>query len=92
MTGERKALDFEGLDDFTPRRPAAAPPQAERKAVDLLASFPSRERSDEAQMNIKGPAALLERFRCMAKKERYKHSDFLEILMDAYEGRGGGGT
>jgi hypothetical protein len=91
MAGERKTLDFEGLDDFAPRAPAAAP-QAERKAVDQVATFPSRERPDEAQMNIKGSAAILERFRRMAKKERYKHGEFLEILMDAYEGRGGGGT
>jgi hypothetical protein len=92
MAGERKTLDFEGLDDFAPRSPVATPPQAERKAVDQVAAFPSRERPDEAQMNIKAPAAILERFRRMAKKERYKHGEFLEILMDAYEGRGGGGT
>jgi hypothetical protein len=91
MTGERRSLDFNDLDEFTPRQPAATPPAAEqRKAVDQAAAFPSRERSDEAQMNIKASAATLARFRQMAKQERYKYGEFLQILMDAYEqGRGG---
>ena len=40
-------------------------------------------------MNIKAPAATLARFRQLAKSERYRHGEFLEILMNAYEGRAG---
>ena len=39
---------------------------------------------------IKAPAEILERFRQMAKKERYKHGEFLKVLMDAYGKRRGG--
>jgi hypothetical protein len=84
---ERRSLDFDELDDFAPRPKAAMPLAAERKVVNQVAAFPSRERLDEAQMNIKAAATTLYRFRQMAKRERYKHGDFLEILMDAYEGR-----
>jgi hypothetical protein len=85
----RQSLNFDDLDEFTPRTPTPAPAADVRKAVDQTAAFPSRERPDDAQMNIKASAATLVRFRQMAKKERYKHGEFLEILMDAYErGRG----
>jgi len=90
MSNERKTLDFGDLDEFEPRAPAAAPNRAEQKAIDKTSSFPSRERSDDDQINIKTSAAILDRFRRMAKAERYKHGEFLEVLMNAYEeGRGG---
>ncbi len=89
MTGQRRSLDFGELDGFTPRPKPTAPAAAERKAVDQAAAFPSRERADDAQMNIKAPAATLARFRQLAKSERYRHGEFLEILMDAYESRAG---
>jgi hypothetical protein len=89
MTGQRHSLDFGELDEFTPRPKPAAPAETERKAVDQAAAFPSRERADDAQMNIKAPAATLARFRRLAKSERYRHGEFLEILMDAYESRAG---
>jgi hypothetical protein len=85
MTGERKSLEFDALDDFQPRPASAAPRRQDRKAVDRAAAFPSRETPDDAQLNIKAPAATLERFRAMARAERYKHGAFLEILMDAYD-------
>jgi len=86
MSGERKNLDFGNLDEFEPRQ-KTAPLPVERKAVDQVTAFPSRERDDEAQMNIRAPEAVLNRFREMAKSERYKHGAFLEILMNAYEQR-----
>ncbi len=89
MTGQRRSLDFGDLDEFTPRPKLTAPAAAERQAVDQAAAFPSRERADDAQMNIKAPAATLARFRRLAKSERYRHGEFLEILMDAYESRAG---
>lgn len=87
MTTERKPLDFGDLDEFQPRpkNERAKPQEAERKAIDQVAGFPSREREDEAQMNIKASDAILTRFRTMAKAERYKLGEFLEILMNAYE-------
>ena len=89
MTGERRSLDFGELDEFTPRPKPTAPAAAERKAVDQATAFPSRERPDDLQMNIKAPAATLARFRQLAKNERYRHGEFLEMLMNAYEGRAG---
>ncbi|RZF63478.1 hypothetical protein EWE75_15640 [Sphingomonas populi] len=94
MNTERKPIDFGGLDDFD-TRPKATPqtPEtkvAERKAVDQMAGFPSRERSDEGQINIRAQEQVLNRFREMAKKERYKLGAFLEIMMDVYEQRNGG--
>lgn len=89
MTTERKPLDFGNLDEFEPRpakpEKARATPAAEKKAVDQVAAFPSRESSDEGQMNIRAPEPVLERFRAMAKADRYKLGAFLEILMNAYE-------
>ena len=87
---DRKSLNFGDLDDFKPR------PKAETtnprmpiamKAVDRVAGFPSREALDEGQLNIKAPRDVLDRFKAMAKAERYKYGDFLEILMNSYEGR-----
>ena len=89
MTEQRRSLDFGELDEFTPRPKPAAPAEAERRAVDQATAFPSRERSYDAQMNIKAPAATLARFRQLARGERYRHGEFLEILMDAYERRAG---
>ncbi len=89
MESSRKPLDFGGLEDFDvtppPARPAAfSAPKPVKKAIDKVASFPSREASEDSQMNIKASADILERFRQMAKKERYKHGEFLQVLMDAY--------
>jgi len=92
MTGERKGLNFDNLDsldDFQPRPKPAVAPAATKKAVDKTASFPSREQPDDAQINIKAPSGTLDRFRALAKAERYRHGEFLDILMDAYEGRAG---
>jgi CHAD domain-containing protein len=86
ISGERKTLDFGSLDEFEPRQ-KTTPLPLERKAVDQATAFPSREREDEAQMNIRASGAVLNRFRQMAKGERYKLGAFLEILMNHYEQR-----
>lgn len=57
----------------------------EKKAVDKAALFPSREAPDDDQLNIKGPKKTLNRFRALRKSERYKYSELLDLLMDAYE-------
>lgn len=89
MESSRQPLDFGDLNDFdvspaVPRAPTTSAPKPVKKAIDKVATFPSREASDDSQMNIKAPADILERFRAMAKKERYKHGEFLQVLMDAY--------
>lgn len=87
---DRKSLDFGDLDDFKPRSKAeTSNPRVPiaMKAVDRVAGFPSREAPYEGQLNIKAPTEVLERFKAMAKAERYKYGDFLEILMNAYERR-----
>lgn len=88
MMNGRQSLDFDDLDDFAPRQPES-PPAASQKAVDRVAAFPSREGPEDGQINIKASQATLERFRQLAKAERYRHGEFLDILMDAYEGREG---
>ena len=91
MSTERKPLDFGDLDEFEPRpaapQKARTKPAADKKAVDEIAAFPSRESSDEGQMNIRASESVLDRFRVMAKADRYTYGAFLEILMDAYEQR-----
>lgn len=90
MEQRRQGLELDSLDlgDFAPR--AAADPNNQRprkKAVEQVASFPSREAPDDDQLNIKGPKAVLDRFRALKKAERYKYADLLEFMMDAYEGK-----
>ena len=54
---------------------------------DARAGFPSREPVDETSLTIRLPRVQAHRFRQMAKADRYTLGAFLEILMDAYEGR-----
>ena len=85
---DRKSLDFGDLDDFKPRPKAKTTNSSlpiAMKAVDRVAGFPSREALDEGQLNIKASTDVLDRFKAMAKAERYKYGDFLEILMNSYE-------
>lgn len=90
--GDRKALIIpdlgvdDGLDDFAPRA-AARPAVAEtRKVIDQASSFPSREAGADAQLNLKGPRHILERFKALCKADRRPYYDMLEILMDRFDG------
>nr|WP_015060447.1 hypothetical protein [Bartonella sp. TT0105]ADN97100.1 hypothetical protein [Bartonella sp. TT0105] len=85
MSTERKPLNFSELNDFKPRQAKSSFNTVERKEIDRATTFPSREQSDEAQINIKTSVAIINRFKLMAKQERYRHGDFLEILMNAYK-------
>jgi len=82
----RQGLDIGdlGLEDFKPRKPSA-PKKPTQKAVADITKFPSREGPDDDQLNIKGPKAVLDRFRALRKSERYKYADLLEFMMEAYE-------
>lgn len=87
---KRQGLDLEGLnlDDFAPRKSTESAKPAQ-KTVSVATSFPSREAPDDDQLNIKGPKAVLDRFRALRKSERYKYADLLEFMMDAYEAKRG---
>ena len=87
MSVERSSLNFDDLDDFE-AKPSAKPDKATRKKVDQVASFPSREAPQTKQMNITGDASVLDRFDRMCKEDRRSRHAMLEILMDAYEGKG----
>lgn len=85
------------LDDFAPRgragqgAPTPVPPAAEaRRSVDAVSQFPSREASGDAQLNLKGPKHILDRFRAMCKDDRRAYYDMLEILMDKFVEKGAG--
>ncbi|WP_273783773.1 MULTISPECIES: hypothetical protein [unclassified Bartonella] len=85
MSTERKPLNFSELDDFKPRQTQSSLNIVQRKEIDKAATFPSREQSVEIQLNIKASVNIINRFKLMAKQERYRHGDFLEILMNAYK-------
>lgn len=92
----REALAIPGfddsLDDFAPRGGAGEGPglaprsSAEaRRSVDAVSQFPSREALADAQLNLKGPRHVLDRFRAMCKADRRAYYDMLEILMDEFD-------
>ena len=90
--GDREALsipDFDDdLDDFKPRGgEGKARVPVDSRNIDAVSSFPSREASPDAQMNLKGPRNILERFKAMCKADRRPYYDMLAILMDAYENK-----
>lgn len=96
MSGDRKSIDIpdfeDELTDFKPRRKERVgepAPKAvvEKKAVDAVSSFPSREASAEGQLNLKGPLHILNRFKALCKDDRRAYYDMLQILMDRYEGK-----
>ncbi|MCE8519213.1 hypothetical protein KBY31_21035 [Ruegeria pomeroyi] len=93
---DREALTIpsfdDSLDDFAPRERAgqgrARTPLSSadtRRTVDAVSRFPSREASQDAQLNLKGPRHVLDRFRALCKADRRAYYDMLEILMDDFE-------
>ena len=56
-----------------------------KRNVDSMSGFPSREPSEEGQLNMKGRQAVLNRFKAMCKDDRRSYVDMLEILMDRFE-------
>jgi hypothetical protein len=81
----------DGMDDFEPRgagQGAQVPPAEQTKrSVDAVSQFPSREAPADAQLNLKGPRDILDRFRKMCKDDRRTYYDMLEILMDRFDGK-----
>ena len=90
MGEDRTALDmdFDDLGDFEPKPPIRAKDEVKRD-VDRASAFPSRGAPQDAQLNMKGRKAVLDRFKGMCKDDRRSYVDMLEILMDRFEeGRG----
>lgn len=81
----RQALNFGDLDDFDVVKPKTIEKERVEKKIQKTSEFPSRESSVEDQINIRASKKVLDRFRKMAKEERYKHGAFLEILMENYK-------
>lgn len=77
--------DLDGLDLISNKQQNTGLPS--QKVISEVTTFPSREAIaiEEDQLNIKGPKAVLDRFRALRKSERYKYADLLEFMMDAYE-------
>lgn len=92
MSGDRAPLNIpntDDMEDFKPRKPAEAKP-VDRKAIEKVSPFPSREASDTKQMNITGDSDVLDRFDRMCKADRRSRYAMLEILMNTFEeGQGG---
>ena len=82
-----ETYETDTLDDFAARVRRRASVNDTRKAIDGASGFPSREVSPDAQLNLKGPRDILDRFKAMCKADRRAYYDMLEILMDAYEKR-----
>lgn len=93
MSGDRAPLNIpatDDMDDFAPRASIAKKP-IDRKAIEKVSPFPSREASSTKQMNITGDSAILDRFDRMCKADRRSRHAMLEILMDNFQGKGQGG-
>lgn len=61
--------------------------------VDAHANFPSREASEESvQINMRLTVETAERFKALCKADRRTYGGMIEILLDHFEGRGGGGA
>lgn len=77
-------MDFDDLDDFEPKAVPKAQ-EAVKRSVDSVSGFPSREASEDGQLNMKGRKTVLNRFKAMCKDDRRSYVDMLEILMDRFE-------
>lgn len=87
MSEDRSPLDIpatDDMDDFAPRTSNAEKP-VDRKAIEKVSPFPSREASGTKQMNITGDSAVLDRFDHMCKADRRSRHAMLEILMNAFK-------
>lgn len=89
--GERRPLTIpsighaDDLEDFRPRQSTGPAPCETKRSVDASSGFPSRDARADAQLNLKGPQHILERFKALCKADRRPYYDMLEILMDTYQ-------
>ena len=93
---DRNDLDFGALKGPAKPKPKPAEPEGQGAAVE---QWPSRspapapavepERrplvSLEAQVSIRGPGHIIERFKKLCKEDRRSYYDMLEMMMDKWE-------
>ena len=87
-----RELDLHKLNKFTTKKPAQTDKALEEKVIIQentkkpanTQPWPSREPKEE-QINIRGPADIINRFKKMAKNDRRAYYDMLQILMDEFE-------
>ena len=87
-----RELDLDKLNKFTTKKPIETDKnQEEQKIIQdntkqpaNTKPWPSREPKEE-QINIRGPADIINRFKQMAKNDRRAYYDMLQILMDEFE-------
>ena len=92
QNNDRTPLTFPPVDDLTdfqPRKPDIQQntKAKDKKAIDKTTKFPSRERDEMVQINVRAPAHIADRFKSLCKDERWPSYKMLEILMDAYEAK-----
>lgn len=68
------------IDPWPSRSPAAAPVPTPQPAARPKVSL-------EAQVSIRGPHEIIERFKRLCKDDRRSYYDMLEIMMDKFETR-----
>jgi len=51
--------------------------------------MPTLNEKIDQSLSMRGPKSVVDRFRVLAKSERYSQWEFLEILMDRFEETGG---
>lgn len=87
-----RELDLDKLNSFTAKKPVQTDKAQEEKEIihentkkpANTQPWPSREPKEE-QINIRGPADIINRFKKMAKNDRRAYYDMLQILMDEFE-------
>jgi hypothetical protein len=92
MVDDRTVLkmDLDDFDDPAPKAKARTSTKV-RKEIDKVSSFPSRETSQDGQLNLRAPQSVLDRFKGVCKADRRNYGAMLEILLDNFEKPGQGG-
>ena len=96
---ERNDLDFGALKG--PTKPKPKPVEPERQGTVVAEQWPSRSPAPttaapvepkkkllvslEAQVSIRGPGHIIERFKKLCKEDRRSYYDMLEMMMDKWE-------
>ncbi len=83
--------DTKEVADFSFLSSIQSPPVKEEKGredawPDRSPQMPVKE--EMRQISVRGRVSVISRFKRLCAQERYSHGDMLEILLDAYEGRG----
>lgn len=85
----RSGLDLTRFETAVePAAPAPDPVQSRaalnRRAIDQVSEFRRRDPADEITITIRGPSAMIKRFKALCRTERRSQAEVLERLLDAY--------